>query len=1024
MNGIVGFSVRYWQFTLVLFAMLAAMGVSALLSIPRAEDPNFPTPINIVVAVLPGADPLEMEKLVTDPIEDALSALDDVVKITSRTRDGTAAITIEFDWSSDPERKYDQVVREVNAVRPTLPAGLAKLEVRKFQTSLTNFVQVALVSDTASDRELEKRADDLKDIIDRVPGVRETEVWGEARSEIRVALDLGRLSVLGVPAQSVADALKAEGLSLPLGAVHSGERRFNVKGTGDFGTIEDVRNTVVSASNGRVLRVRDVAEVEWAADEANHITRYDGKRAVFVTANQMDGQNIFKLREGVYAALDRFEETLPPTIKMERGFDQSENVSHRLSGLYRDFAIALALVLVTLIPLGMRASLVVMVAIPLSLAIAVTMLKWMGYSLNQLSIAGFVLALGLLVDDSIVVTENIARHLRQGLPRTKAAIEGTRQIAVAVLGCTATLMLAFLPLLFLPEGAGKFIRSLPVAVLATVAASLFVALTIIPFLAARLLSKHEDPEGNPALQAVMRGIHTVYRPLLHRALERPALTVTVAMALFAGSLLLIPRIGFSLFPAAEIPQFVVEVDLPDGSALTETRKAVDFVEEQVRTLPGVRWMMGNAGHGNPRIYYNIQPREDDPTHGAVFVKLEKWDGEESPKLLDGLRQRLAAYPGAQILVRTFQNGPPIEAPVAIRVLGAELDVLKDIAARVTQAMEEVPGTRDIQNPMRLDRTDLDLGVDLDKAAVLGVPAGAVDRAVRLALSGERVASFREADGDEFPVTVRLPMGQRHELDSLGDIYLPTLAGATPLSSVTRPQFESGPARIDRYNRERSVTVTAFVSTGFNTGEVTQAVQRAVAGIPLPPGYRVETGGEAEAQARSFAGLGTAIIIAVFGVLAVLILEFRSFAATAVVAGVIPLGVIGGLLALWATGYTLSFTAVIGFVALIGIEIKNSILLVDFTSQLRRQGVPLKEAIEEAGEVRFLPVLLTSATAVGGLLPLAIEASGLYSPLAVVIIGGLVSSTFLSRLVTPAMYLLLAPRDEAQRAADLEPVPAE
>ena len=1023
MDRIAGFSVRHWQFTLILFAMLAAMGVSSLLSIPRAEDPNFPTPILNVIAVLPGADPLDMEELVTDPIEDALDALDDVKKITSRTRDGSAAITIEFDWDSEPERKYDQVVREVNAIRPTLPDGLARLEVRKFETSLTNFVQVALVSDAAGDRELGERAQRLKDVLDRVSGVRETEVWGEARSEIRVALDLGRLAVLGIPAAAVADALKAEGASLPLGAVHSGDRRFTVKATGDFDTLEDIADTVVASSAGRVLRVRDVADVSWASDEANHVARYNGRRAVFVTANQKDGQNIFELRDRVYAALDRFEETLPETIRLERGFDQSKNVAHRLGGLYRDFAIALGLVMVTLVPLGFRAALVVMVAIPLSLAMAVTLLNGTGFTLNQLSIAGFVLALGLLVDDSIVVTENIARHLRMGKTRQQAAIEGTRQIAVAVLGCTATLMLAFLPLLFLPEGAGKFIRSLPVSVLYTIAASLFVALTIIPFLAARLLSEHEDPEGNPALRAVMSGIHKVYRPILHRALERPALTVAVAGALFAGSLLLVPRIGFSLFPAAETPQFMVEVDLPDGAPLAETARAVAFVEQELRSVPGLQWTMANAGHGNPRIYYNVQAREDDPTHGAVFAQLEAWRGEESTAALDALRERLSRYPGAQILVRTFQNGPPIEAPVAIRVLGPELGVLKELAAKVTAAMEAVPGTRDITNPVRLDRTDLDLGVDLDKAAVLGVPAGAVDRAVRLALSGERVADFRESDGDEFPVTVRLPLKDRHELESLGDVYVPTAAGATPLAGVTQPRFDNGPARIDRHNRERSVTVTAYTATGFNTEEVTRQVQAAVAGLALPPGYRIETGGEAEARASSFAGLSTAILIAVFGILAVLILEFRSFASTAVVAGVIPLGVIGGLVALWLTGYTLSFTAVIGFIALIGIEIKNSILLVDFTTQLRRQGVGLKEAIEEAGEVRFLPVLLTSATAVGGLLPLALEESGLYSPLAIVIIGGLLSSTFLSRLVTPAMYLLLAPAEvegceEAARPAAL------
>ncbi|MFV3131766.1 efflux RND transporter permease subunit [Niveispirillum sp. KHB5.9] len=1010
MGNIAAFSVRQWQFTLVLFAMLAAMGVSSLMSIPRAEDPAFPIPTVLVVAVLPGADPVDLEKQVTDPLEEAIDSLDDVVKLTSRTRDGVAVITVEFDWSSDAERKYDQVVREVNAIRPTLPAGLVRLEVKKFNTALTNFIQVALIGDGASALELRKRADDLRDIIDRVPGVWESDIWGEERTEVRVAVDAGRLAELRLPVTAVADALKAEGAAVPLGALHAGDRRFTVKTEGDFDTLDDIANTVVRSTEGRVVRVKDVADVSWAADEPNHIARFNAKRAIFITANQKPGQNIFDLKKSAYAALDEFERTLPAGITLERGFDQSENVSHRLSSLFRDFAIALGLVLITLIPLGLRASLVVMLAIPLSLAIGVTVLQFTGFTLNQLSIAGFVLSLGLLVDDSIVVTENIARHLRMGKSREEAAIEGTRQIAVAVLGCTATLLLAFLPLMFLPEGSGKFIKSLPVSVLSTVAASLFVALTMIPFLAARILSRHEDPEGNKALQLVMGAIHAVYRPVLHRALDRPGLTVLIATILFIGSVALVPRIGFSLFPSADIPQFMVEIDLPDGAPLAETDKAVRFVEAELKALPDLRFTMANAGHGNPRIYYNITPREDDPTHGAVFVGLTAWKGQKSTANLDKLRTRLAAYPGAQIIVRVFENGPPIEAPIAVRILGPELPVLKELAAKVSAIIENTQGSRDVVNPLRLDRTDLDLGIDLDKAGVLGVPAGAVDRAVRLSLSGEAVATFRESDGDDYPVTLRLPMEGRHELDVLGDIRVPGAAGAVPLSAVSDPHFVTAPGRIDRFNRERAVTITAFTATGHNTDRIARAIGEQLSALALPPGYRLMTGGEAESRSKSFAGLSGAILVALFGIMAVLILEFRSFATTAVVAGVIPLGVIGGMVALFVTGYTLSFTSVIGFVALIGIEIKNSILLVDFTTQLRRAGTPLKAAIEEAGEVRFLPVLLTSITAIGGLMPLALGGSGLYSPLAVVIIGGLVSSTVLSRLVTPAMYLLLAPKE--------------
>ena len=337
-------------------------------------------------------------------------------------------------------------------------------------------------------------------------------------------------------------------------------------------------------------------------------------------------------------------------------------------------------------------------------------------------------------------------------------------------------------------------------------------------------------------------------------------------------------------------------------------------------------------------------------------------------------------------------------------------------------LNDTPGTRDVINPVRIDRTDLNLGIDADKAAARGIPAGLARRVVRMALSGEDAARFRDADGDDYAVTVRLPLSQtqsggRSDLSALDQIYIPSAQGqATPLSAIASPVLQSSPSMVDRYQKARQVTVVSYTQTGALTSKVTaEALKRIEKQVPLPPGYSLSLGGEAEAQSESFSGLGAAITIAVLGILAVLVLEFGRFRSAIVVAGIIPLGLFGAVTALWLTGNSLSFTATIGIIALIGIEIKNSILLVDFTEQLHREGVGLAEAIEKAGEVRFLPVLLTSVTAIGGLLPLAFERSGLYSPLAIAIIGGLVSSTLLSRIATPVMYWLVARGDEPKTA---------
>ena len=1004
---LIEFAITRWQITLVLFALMAALGWSALNSIPRSVDPHFPIPVVVVIAVQPGADPADMEQTVAKPIEDVLRGLDNINEISSQSSDGFASVFAEFDWGSDTEKNYDGVVREVNAIRAQLPSSLVSLEFRKIRTTETSVVQYALISETANARRLSKIAEDLRDRLNQVPDVRTATVYGAAKPQVQVSIDSGRLARIGLPITAVTDALRAGGADLPAGAVQSGNRRFNVEAGGAFRSLEQVRAIPVRAENGQLVRVGDVADVQWKTEEVAHIARYNGKRAVWVTATQKDRTNVLDVREGLVAAADKFRLTLPPDVTLELAFDQSLDVDRKLHQLGRDFAIALTLVLITLLPLGWRASVVVMVSIPLSLAMGVLAMQLLGFTLNQLAITGFIVALGLLVDDSIVVTENIARHLREGEPREQAAVNGTKQIAVAVLGCTATLIFAFLPLLFLPEGAGLFTRSLPLAVLVTVLASYVISMTIVPFLASRFLPRNEAPEGNRFLQIVQGGIHRFYAPVLHWSLTHPRRALGAAMGMCVAAFGLVPLIGSSLFPPADATYFIVQVQAPEGSSLAETDRAVRFADAAMAKEKGIVSRMANTGRGNPQVFYNVRENGQSTNIGNVVGVLDEYRFADTQKMYERLRQQFDSYPDAQLTLKEFLNGPPIPAPLAVFINGPELSELKRLSSEVEAVMRATPGTRDIDNPLAIDRIDLNLGIDEAKASLLGVPAGSIRRAARLALAGETAGKFRDIEGDSYDVVVKLPVAETQRVSALERVYLPSASGAAiPLRQVATPFLESAPAKINRFQQDRSATVSAYVQKGYLTSEVNKDFYARLAKVTLPPGYAFEQGGEARASSRSFNGLGRIVMLAIFGILAVLVLEFGRFRETLVVAGVIPLGMFGGLVMLFLTGNSLSYNAVIGFVALIGIEIKNSILLVDFTTQLRQQGMGLRDAIERAGEVRFLPVLLTSVTAIGGLLPLALSGSGLFAPLAQVIIGGLISSTFLSRIVTPVMYLLL------------------
>jgi multidrug efflux pump subunit AcrB len=733
---------------------------------------------------------------------------------------------------------------------------------------------------------------------------------------------------------------------------------------------------------------------------------------VFVTAAQKSGENISKTQKEYLPALENFKKSLPSNIDMVVHFDQAVNVNNRLAGLGKDFLIAILLVMITLLPLGLRAASVVMVSIPLSLAIGIVILNLFGFNLNQLSIVGFVVALGLLVDDSIVVVENIERWLRDGYSRTEATLKATNQIGLAVLGCTVTLIIAFMPLVFLPEASGEFIRSLPLAVIFSILASLIVSLTVVPFLSSRILKSHQgQTDGNAILRAFKKGIHKSYAPILEKALKKPILTVVLAALVFIGSLQLIPVLGFSLFPASEKPQFVINILSPLQSNIGYTDSITRLIEKELQSVPEIRYVSTNVGKGNPRIYYNVIPKNEQADYAQLFVQMdEHTSSTRKLAIIETLRKKWTPYAGAEIEVKNFEQGPPVIAPVEVRLLGENLDTLRNLAMTVENMLNKTPGTIYISNPIKNLKSDIRVRINREKASMLGIPTVNIDKAVRLAVAGLEIGKLTDDNGNDFNIMLKRPQEGTPGIQTLKTLYVNSISGRSyPLSEVATLQFETSALHINHINKNRTVSVSSFAGEGVLNGELINTVNEAMNKLKLPTGYSYQMGGELESRNESFGGFGKIIIITVFFFIAVLVLEFRTFKSTLIVLSVIPLGIVGAVLALLLTGNSLSFVATIGIIALAGIEVKNTILLVDFTNQLRMEGKSLDEAIREAGEVRFLPIILTTLTAIGGLIPIAISTNPLISPLAIVMIGGLISSTLLSRIVTPVIYKLIPPK---------------
>jgi multidrug efflux pump subunit AcrB len=611
-----------------------------------------------------------------------------------------------------------------------------------------------------------------------------------------------------------------------------------------------------------------------------------------------------------------------------------------------------------------------------------------------------------------VVVENIERWMLEGHSRLEATLKATKQIGLAVVGCTITLIIAFMPLVFLPEGSGDFIRSLPLAVIFCVMASMLVSLTIIPFLSSRLLKNHTgNPEGNFLMRGLKKLIHGSYAKLLEKALQRPFLTISIAVLLFAGSIFLFKVIGFSLFPASEKPQFLVNIITPNQSNLPYTDTVARAIEKQLARQPEVKYYSTNVGKGNPRIYYNVIPENDRSDFSQLFVQLhDDTSPDEKLKLIQKLQHQWAHYPDAKIEVKNFEQGPPVIAPIEVRLFGDNLDTLRTLSARVERLLHQVPGSMYVNNPVSLLKSDIRVVVNKEKAQMLGVSALSVDQTARLAISGLNMGTFYNNDNKNgYTVLLTRTKDGRPNMDAFRNLYVNNAQGRSlPVNQVADLQLEASPAVINHQEKKRVVSVQANVQEGYLVSRVIDDVVLKMNGLKLPAGYSYEMGGEVESRNNSFGGFMSIILVTVFLFIAVLILLFKTFKSTLIVLSVIPLGVVGAAVALWLTGNSLSFVAIIGLIALAGIEVKNTILLVDFTNQLRRQGKGLQEAIREAGEIRFLPIVLTSLTAIGGLTPIAISTNPLVAPLAIVLIGGLISSTLLSRIVTPIIYELIPP----------------
>jgi HAE1 family hydrophobic/amphiphilic exporter-1 len=986
---------------------------------PESEFPSITVRVNYS-----GVGPLEIEELVTRPIEQAVSAIAGLEQVNSTSSEGNSQVRLQFAWGTDLNEAADEVRTRVDRVRGRMPEDADPPTVFKFDSNSMPIMGIGVEGDFDPVTLRELATNDLSPRLERVEGVAAVTIDGGLRRQIHVDLSREKITGLNLSVDRVTQVLRSENQNIPLGEVDDADRRFLLRSPGQFTSIDDVRNLIIMTRAGVPVYLKDIADVTDSTEDRRQVTRINGRPGIRMRVTKQSGKNTVQVAEGVRAEIERINREVP-TMRLAVLDDQSKFIERSINSVKEHAAIGgfLVVAIIFLFLRDVRSTLIICTSIPVSVIGTFALLYFGGYTLNTLTFGGLALGIGMIVDAAIVVLENTYRHLEMGKDRMTAAIDGSEEVWSAILASTLTHIAVFVPMLFLTGVASITFGSLAAVVSFSLAMSLFVAVTIVPVLCSRFLN---PPHHNAAKagfagafyrasERALTALDEAYARLLHVALAHRPTVFATGIVLFVLAIYLGRFIGVELQPTTDEGEVTVDAELAVGTRVEITEAVLIRLEEAIKaTVPEATMLITSAGGGGGGF-----GGPGSGHRGNVNVRLTPKDERErsSDEIAMTLRRELSGIPGVIVRSRPSggqqmrgmpggnQGGDGSRFSVEIR--GHELDVSKRVAQDVKTLLDSTPGIADSRVGREEGRPEIAVRVDRDKAALLGLSVTGVANTIRTNLAGTQAAMFREG-GNEYPIVVRLRQEDRGEIASVGDVLLSTPGGLVlPAKNVMVTAREQGPVQIERKNQERIQRVNAEVETTLSEGVA--AVQARLPEIQVPQGFSVGFGNEVEEQAKSFRELQLVLVLAILLVYTVMASQYESLRDPFIIMFSIPLAAIGVVGALLLTKTPFSMQAYIGIIMLAGIVVSNAILLVDYANTLRhRDKMGIREAIELAGRHRLRPILMTSVCTMLGLVPMSLgigEGSELQVPLARVVIGGLLTSTAITLVFVPAMYTL-------------------
>ncbi|MEM9291304.1 MAG: efflux RND transporter permease subunit [Acidobacteriota bacterium] len=1033
--SLVDTALRHRVAVFFLTAVVVVTGLVAYSSLPRENNPDVELPVIIVLVPYPGASPLDVEAQITNPLERELQGVANLKSLLSYSLEGASSVTVEFVAGTDIDDALQKVRDRVELAEPDFPEEAEDPIFQEVNFSDIPVVQVNLYGDVGQVR-LKQLAEDLQDEIEAMPGVLRARLVGGVDRQVRVEVDPYKLYLYGLSLEDVLSAVARENVSIPGGQLDTGEMTYAVRVPGEVDNPTDIGDFVIEAPDGQPIFIRDVATVTFGFEDRLSYSRIDGRESVSLSVQKRVGANIIEVADAVHQLVEEQRALWPEGVDATLLADQSDEIRRMVSDLENNILSGLLLVvLVLMFVLGLRNAIFVGLAIPFSMLLAFNVLQLLGITLNVVVLFSLVLAVGMLVDNAVVVIENIYRHMEEGESHLRAASIATREVGAAIVVSTFTTVAAFSPLLFWPGIVGDFMSYLPKTVSWVLLASLLVAFTINPVICSRFMRVKTAEQRDSRRERVLRGLGerfvSRYERVLGFALDHRLLVIGGTLALFVtlvGAYATALNTGVEFFPETEPERIFVDVETPPGTQLEVTDRQIRRFEEILRELPDIKVLAAASGSGSQQDELGLGNNGGgNPTRGRVIVDLVKRDerDQNSYLTLDRARELARSGPGVKIFVDRPQDGPPVGDPLSVEVRGEDFETLGGIAEEMTQLLGDIPGLVTIDSDFDLARPEVRVLVDRTAAARRGLNMEQIARAVRTAINGTEASIYRWGD-DEADVVVRLAEGARTSLEDLGQLTVVNEDGVRiPLAEVAQLERSQALTMIIHKERKRVVTVSGKVARPQLADPVRQEARKRLEARPdlLPPGYSLSFAGQSEDEEESKAFLLKAFGYGLLLVLVLMVTKFDSLVIPLIILSSVLMSMVGVIIGLIVTAQPFGIIMTgLGVISLGGIVVNNAIVLLDYGEQQWAKGeLSRRELVLLTGTRRFRPVLLTAITTILGLIPLSTgieidfrnlalvtggESSQWWSSMAVAVIFGLAFATFLTLVVVPVLYDLV------------------